>query len=74
MASTRKTHVVAKMNRLDSKPYMDKVRKARELADRALRSHGEPTMTLDELRSRMATELRGASLTEIVLKEREAGW
>lgn len=62
------------MYKLDSKLYADKVERAREAAARLLKRYGEPTMSLDELRVRLARELKGISLTELILKEREAGW
>lgn len=62
------------MHKLDSKPYADKVKKAGELADKALRHFGEPTMSLAELRAAVDRELQGLSLSEFILREREAGW
>jgi len=62
------------MYKLDSGPYADKVKKASEAADRALTRYGEPTMSLAELHARLAEELGRISLTELILKEREAGW
>ncbi len=62
------------MYKLDSKPYADKVKKAGELADKALRRYGEPTMSLAELRAAIDRELQGLSLSEFILREREAGW
>ena len=60
--------------KLDSGAYADKVRKAGELADKALRNYGEPTMSLAELRTMIAKRLHGVSLVELVIKERKAGW
>ena len=65
---------VAHMYRLDSKPYADMLKKAGEAADGALQRYGQPTMSLAELRTRLDRELRDISLTELILKEREAGW
>jgi hypothetical protein len=62
------------MYKLDSKPYADKIKKAREAADRLLKRYGEPRIPLAELRTRLARELKAISLTELILKEREAGW
>jgi hypothetical protein len=64
---------VTQMYKLDSKPYADKVKKASEAADRALRRYGEPRMSLAELRAALDKEL-SSSLTELVLKERDARW
>jgi hypothetical protein len=62
------------MCRLDSKPYIDKVRRASELADKALAHYSEPVMSLEELRETLRRELKGISLSELIIKEREAGW
>lgn len=62
------------MYKLDSKPYADGVKKANEAADRVLRSYGKPTVTLAELRARVDSELGELTLTELILKERAAGW
>jgi hypothetical protein len=62
------------MYRLDSKPYMDKVRRTAQLAERALRHYGEPSMSLEELRTTLDRELKGVSLSELIIKERESGW
>ena len=61
------------MYKLDSKPYADKVKKAGEAADRALRRNGEPRMSLAKLRAALDKKL-SSSLTELILKEREARW
>lgn len=73
MANQRSSKVTH-MYKLDSKPYADKVKRAGEAADRLLKLYGEPTISLAELRTRLARELKAVSLTEIILKEREAGW
>jgi len=62
------------MGKLDSTPYADTVRKAREAADRALRRYGEPTLSLAQLRATLDTELRSISLTQVILRERQAQW
>ena len=61
------------MYKLDSKRYTDKVKQARRSADKALKRYGEPTMSLDELRTTLDSELREVSLTELIIKERKAG-
>lgn len=61
------------MCKLDSKPYAGKVKKAGEAADRGLRRYGEPRMSLAKLRATLDKELT-VSLTEAILKEREARW
>ena len=70
-------HKDEKMNptrTLDSKACTDKVRKAGELAHRALRHYGEPTVSLAELRATLSQQLHGVSLSELIINEREAGW
>ena len=62
------------MYKLDSTPYSGKVKRAQEAADRLLKRYGEPTISLAELHARLDSELHGISLTELILKEREAGW
>jgi len=62
------------VHKLDSRVYADRVRKAGELADKALRHYGEPTMSLSELRTMIAKRLHGVSLGELIIKERKAGW
>lgn len=73
MATGQRARKVAQMYKFDSKPYADKVKKAGEAADRALRRYGEPRMSLSQLRAALDKEL-GVSLTELILKEREARW
>ncbi len=67
---TRKTKLAA----LDSGPYAAKIKRAGQQADDLLRRYGEPAMSLDELRSKLDQELIGVSLSELVVKEREAEW
>ncbi|MBI4526534.1 MAG: hypothetical protein HY695_22265 [Deltaproteobacteria bacterium] len=62
------------MHKLDAKPYADRVRKAGKAADRVLRRYGKPRISLAELRNRVDRELGSTSLTELILREREAGW
>ncbi len=62
------------MDKLDSKRVLKKVAKARKMVDKALRKYGEPTMTLAELRAALDQELQGVSLSELIIKDREAGW
>ncbi len=74
MATSQGPRKVAHMHKLDSRPYAERVNRAREAADRLLKRYGEPTMSVSELRARLARELKAISLTELILKEREAGW
>jgi len=62
------------MNELDSKHNLRKVAAATKLAKQALERYGEPTMTLAELRAVLDQQLKGISLSDLIVKEREAGW
>ena len=62
------------MSKLDSKANMNKVAKATTLAHKALERYGEPTMTLEELRVIVSEELKGISLSELIIQERQQGW
>ena len=62
------------MSELDSKRTLAKVARATKLAHKALEKYGEPTMTLAELRAALDQELQGVSLSELIIKDREAGW
>ena len=58
------------MSKLDSKANMNKVAKATKLAHKALERYGEPT----QLRAVVSEELKGISLSELVIQERQQGW
>ena len=73
-SSERSSSRVAQKFTLDSDPYAERIRQAGELADRVLKRYVEPTLSLEELRARLDRELSGVSLTELVIKGREAGW
>ena len=62
------------MSKLDSKANMNKVAKATKLAHKALERYGEPPMTLEQLRAVVSEELKGISLSELVIQERQQGW
>ena len=62
------------MNKLDSKPCTKKVETATRLAVQALERYGEPTMTLTELRALVGRQLKGVSLSDLIIQERQAGW
>ena len=62
------------MSKLDSKANMNKVAKANKLAHKALERYGEPTMTFERLRAVVSEELKGISLSELVIQERQQGW
>ena len=62
------------MSKLDSKANMNKVAKTTKLAHKALERYGEPTMTLEQLRAVVSEELKGISLSELVIQERQQGW
>ena len=61
------------LNKLDSKKCADRVRDATALASRLLKHYGEPTMSLNELRTALGKELQDVLLSEVILKEREHG-
>ena len=44
----------------------------RRLADKLLGWHGEPTMTLDEIREMLATKYPGLSLSEQIIEDRKS--
>jgi hypothetical protein len=62
------------MYKLDCKPYTDSFKKSRELADKTLARYGKPTLSVEELRMSLDRELDAISLSELILKERKAGW
>jgi hypothetical protein len=62
------------MDELDSKRHLQIVAKAAKMVDQALSKYGEPTMTLAELREALDRELQGVSLSELIIKDRQAGW
>lgn len=74
MVSKGRTRVVTKTATLDSKAYLAMFKETRELADKALERYGEPDMTVAELRRALDERLGDMSLSEWVVKEREAGW
>lgn len=74
MARKKRAGRGAHIYKLDRKPCAEKVRKAGKVADRVLRRYGEPVMSPAELRNRVDKELGSTSLTELILREREAGW
>ena len=48
------------------------VAEGRRLADRLLGWHGEPTMTLDEIREMLATKYPGLSLSDQIIEDRKS--
>ena len=74
MGSRTRTGKVAYAYKLDLKPYADLTAKMQRLIAKALGRYGEPRMSLAELRTHLDHQLRGASLSELITKEREAGW
>lgn len=61
--------------KLNSPRYAAMFRRTRALADRALAAYGEPTMSPEELRRLVDASLpQGWSLSDQMLKDREAGW
>lgn len=74
MATHRGSGKMAHIYKLDVEPYADMVKRAGQAATRALKRYGQPTLSLAELRTQLEKELKGVSLTDLILKEREAGW
>ena len=68
------TDGVPAMNKLNSKQHLKAVAKARKMADEALKKYGEPTMTLAELRAALGRQLKGMSLSGLIIKDRQSGW
>ena len=60
-------------NKLNSKKHLKEVARGRKLAHEALKHYGKPTMSLEELRAALDKELKGISLGDLIIKEREAG-
>ena len=56
-----------------AKAYPDKAKKAGKVADIALCLYGEPTLSLSQMRTALARQLHGTSLTDAVIHDREAG-
>jgi len=74
MATNQRSGKMAHTYKLDGEPYADMVKRAGQAATRALKRYGEPTLSLAELRTRLEKELKDVSLSEMILKERDAGW
>ena len=62
------------MSELNSKRNLGKVARATKLAKKALEKYGEPTMSLAELRETLDEQLKGISLSDLIIEEREKGW
>jgi hypothetical protein len=62
------------MDQLDSEHNLDKVAKATKLVKDALAQYGEPTMSLEELRRELNKQLKGISLSDLIVEERQKGW
>ena len=63
-----------KMSELDSKRNLAKVARATKLAHKALEKYGEPTISLAELRQELNKQLKGISLSDLIIEERQKGW
>ena len=74
MSLGKKPRKTAPKYNLDGKPYSEMVKKAGKIADRTLEHYGLPEISLDGLKALVDQELGDALLSELVLKEREAGW
>ena len=62
------------MSELDSKRTLAKVARATKLAHKALAQYGEPTISLAELRQELNKQLKGISLSDLIIEERQKGW
>ena len=61
-------------NKLNSKKHLKEVAKATKMVDDALKKYGEPTMTLAELRETLGKQLKGKSLSDMIIEDRKSGW
>ena len=74
MSSDKRTAKTAPKYKLDGKPYAKMVKKAGKMADLTLKQYGLPEISLGELRAMVDQELGDVPLSELVLKDRQAGW
>lgn len=74
MSTRTHARTVLRINKLDSKPYLDSAARMRRLVDKALGRYGEPTLSLEQLRATLDRQLGKISLSQLVLQEREEGW
>ena len=72
MVTRRKTAAPRSPAPLDTEPYLGMVRQARQSAKEALAEYGEPRVSLPELRQALDGLLAGQSLSEWLVREREA--
>ncbi|MBI4322576.1 MAG: hypothetical protein HY675_29140 [Chloroflexi bacterium] len=62
------------VQRLDDEPYLTMFKETRQKVDEALRKYGEPKLSLAELRDALNKQMGDVSLSEQLLKDREAGF
>ena len=63
------------MVKMSSEALAQDLEKMRRLTIQTLAKYGEPTISREELRRRLAAELPADfSLSEFLIKERESGW
>ncbi len=67
-SKSRLTHA----HKSDPRRLAEKVRQATELADKSLGRYGLPEISLAELRILLNGQLKGISLSEVILRDREA--
>lgn len=72
MAPRSRPNKLTPVQKLDAKLNEPKIKAASELARRVLSHYGEPTMSLAELRAALDQRLGGVSLSELIIKDREA--
>lgn len=59
----------------ERKEHLDlRLAEGRRQAERLIGWHGEPTMTVEEIREMLAKEYPGLSLSEQIIKDRKAGF
>ncbi len=74
MAASRSSRKTEKSYVLDSEPHAEEVRRARASVRRSLSRYRSPEMSREQLRALVDRALPDISLTEIILKERDASW
>jgi hypothetical protein len=74
MPKTRKSKPSGAAAILDTEPYVTMFARTGEAASSALDQYGVPRMTLEELRRAIADACPDVSVSDTILREREAGW
>lgn len=74
MATGKKTKQAGRSDKQRSQAVVDEVRRTEAMVINSLKKYGEPTMSLEELREVLSRELKGISLSDLIIKERKAGY